>query len=39
MAFGQVVEGMEVLKKLEAAGTCDGMTTKHVTIMDCGMAN
>lgn len=35
MVFGEVIEGFEVLKKIEDAGTKSGTTTKTVTITDC----
>eukprot|EP00127_Corallochytrium_limacisporum_P005925 Clim_evm2s215 gene=Clim_evmTU2s215 len=34
--FGQVVEGMDVLDKLEAVGSQSGATKKQCTIADCG---
>ena len=34
--FGKVVEGMEVVKALEAKGTQRGTTTARLTIEDCG---
>lgn len=34
--FGQVVEGMDVVKKLEAAGSQSGQPKEKVTIVDCG---
>merc|ERR1711966_121939 len=34
--FGQVVEGMEVVKALEAVGSQSGKTSKPVVIADCG---
>ena len=36
MVFGQVVEGMDVLKRMEAVGSQSGATTKEVMIADCG---
>ncbi|CAF0839524.1 unnamed protein product [Rotaria sordida] len=35
VVFGEVIEGFEVLKKIEDAGTKSGTTTKTVTIADC----
>merc|ERR1711966_417635 len=34
--FGQVVEGMEVVKALEAVGSQSGATSKPVVVADCG---
>jgi peptidyl-prolyl isomerase F (cyclophilin D) len=34
--FGKVVEGMDVLKKVEAMGSQSGRTSKKVVIEDCG---
>lgn len=36
VVFGSVVEGMEVVKKLETFGTQAGKTTKKLTIENCG---
>ena len=36
--FGKVVEGMDVVRKMEAVGSEDGDTSKPVVIKDCGMA-
>ena len=36
VVFGAVVEGMDVVKKLEACGTQSGKTTKKIIIADCG---
>lgn len=36
VVFGSVVEGMDIVKKIEALGTQTGRTTKTVTITDCG---
>eukprot|EP00747_Dinoflagellata_sp_TGD_P026710 gnl/TRDRNA2_/TRDRNA2_132132_c0_seq1.p2 gnl/TRDRNA2_/TRDRNA2_132132_c0~~gnl/TRDRNA2_/TRDRNA2_132132_c0_seq1.p2 ORF type:complete len:175 (-),score=42.70 gnl/TRDRNA2_/TRDRNA2_132132_c0_seq1:69-593(-) len=38
VVFGTVVEGMEVVKKIEAVGSQSGATQKPVIIADCGMA-
>jgi cyclophilin family peptidyl-prolyl cis-trans isomerase len=34
--FGRVVEGMDVVKKLEAQGTDNGTPLKRCVIADCG---
>ncbi len=34
--FGQVVEGMDVVKKIEAVGAQSGKTAKAVVVADCG---
>jgi peptidyl-prolyl isomerase F (cyclophilin D) len=36
VAFGRVVQGMEVVKRVEAAGTLNGATHKRISIDDCG---
>ncbi|UKK00186.1 peptidyl-prolyl cis-trans isomerase [Theileria orientalis] len=36
VVFGQVVEGEDVVKKVEAVGTPSGNPTKRVVIEDCG---
>ena len=36
VVFGEAVEGMDVIKKMEAVGTKGGPPTKEVTIADCG---
>lgn len=36
VVFGQVVEGMEVVKAIEKVGSSSGRTSKVVTIADCG---
>ena len=36
VVFGKVVEGLEFLDKIEAAGSRSGATTKIITIYDCG---
>merc|ERR1719199_1269228 len=36
VVFGKVVEGMDVLRKMEAQGSSDGKTKNKVTIKDCG---
>jgi len=36
VVFGKVVEGMEVVDKVESYGSSSGKTSKTVTIADCG---
>ncbi|KAJ3693963.1 hypothetical protein LUZ60_009443 [Juncus effusus] len=36
VVFGQVVEGMDVVKTIERAGSRSGSTAKRVVIADCG---
>ena len=36
MVFGNVVEGMDVIKKVEKVGSQNGKTTKKVVIATCG---
>ncbi|KAM9306336.1 peptidylprolyl isomerase Ab (cyclophilin A) [Pholidichthys leucotaenia] len=36
VVFGSVVEGMDVVKKIEAVGSRDGKTSQKVVIADCG---
>ena len=36
VVFGKVTEGMDVVKKMEAAGSRDGKTSADVVIADCG---
>ncbi len=36
VVFGKVVEGMDVVKKMEALGSPSGMTRKKIAIADCG---
>lgn len=36
VVFGQVVEGMDVVKKMEKKGSEGGKTAGKVTIADCG---
>jgi peptidylprolyl isomerase len=36
VVFGQVVEGMDVVKKMEALGSQSGTTKEKVAIADCG---
>ena len=34
--FGKVIEGMDVVKKIEALGSQDGKPSKKVTVADSG---
>lgn len=36
VVFGFVVEGMDVVKRMEAHGSQSGATTKRIVIADCG---
>ncbi len=36
VVFGSVVEGMEVVKKVESYGSQSGKTSKKILISDCG---
>jgi peptidylprolyl isomerase len=36
VVFGQVVKGMDVVKKIEAVGSRSGSTSKKVVVSDCG---
>ena len=36
VVFGQIIGGMDVVKKMEAVGSRDGRTSKKVVIEDCG---
>ncbi|XP_033212935.1 peptidyl-prolyl cis-trans isomerase-like [Belonocnema kinseyi] len=36
VVFGAVVDGMDVVKKLESFGTPNGKTTRKVVVADCG---
>lgn len=36
VVFGKVVEGMDVVKKMETMGSQSGKTTKKIVIADCG---
>ncbi|TKY62409.1 Peptidyl-prolyl cis-trans isomerase CYP63 [Spatholobus suberectus] len=36
VVFGKVVNGMDILKKIEQVGTSDGKPTQPVKIVDCG---
>ncbi|XP_018410188.1 PREDICTED: peptidyl-prolyl cis-trans isomerase F, mitochondrial-like isoform X2 [Nanorana parkeri] len=37
VVFGHVVEGMEVVKKMESYGSNSGKTSKKIVITDCGV--
>ncbi len=36
VVFGKLVEGMDVLKKIEALGSSSGATSQRIVIEDCG---
>ena len=36
MVFGQVVDGMDIVKKMESYGSSSGKTSKTITIADSG---
>merc|ERR1712232_935586 len=36
VVFGQVVEGMDVVKKIESYGSQSGKTSKKIVIVECG---
>ncbi|XP_034547940.1 peptidyl-prolyl cis-trans isomerase A [Notolabrus celidotus] len=36
VVFGQVVEGLDIVKKMEAKGTQSGKTSSKLAIADCG---
>merc|ERR1711981_845534 len=36
VVFGQVVEGMDVVKKIESFGSLSGKTSKKIAVADCG---
>merc|ERR1712025_598257 len=36
VVFGQVVEGMEIVKKIESFGSQSGKTSKKIVVADCG---
>jgi len=36
VVFGQVVEGMDVVKKVESFGSQSGKTSKKIMVVDCG---
>ncbi|XP_060524059.1 peptidyl-prolyl cis-trans isomerase [Cylas formicarius] len=39
VVFGAVVEGMDIVKKIEALGSQSGKTSKKITVADCGQLN
>lgn len=39
VVFGSVVDGMDVVRKMEAVGSDSGKTAKTVAISDCGQLN
>jgi len=39
VVFGKTLEGIEILKKLEAIGSDEGRTSKKAIIADCGQLN
>ncbi|KAF7396349.1 hypothetical protein HZH68_007939 [Vespula germanica] len=36
VVFGKVIEGMDIVKKMEAMGSQSGQTTKKLVIQECG---
>lgn len=36
VVFGAIVDGMDVVKKIESYGTQSGKTTKKITVANCG---
>lgn len=36
VVFGEVVEGLDVVRKIETFGTRSGATTAKIVIVDCG---
>lgn len=36
VVFGQVVEGLDVVKNIEKVGSSSGRTSKPVVVADCG---
>ena len=36
VVFGEVVDGLDTVKKIEALGSQSGQTQKKITIADCG---
>lgn len=36
VVFGRVIEGMDVVKRMEANGSSSGKTKQKVVIADCG---
>ncbi|KAI8122690.1 Peptidyl-prolyl cis-trans isomerase [Lucilia cuprina] len=39
VVFGQVIQGMDVVKKIESYGCPEGRPMKHIVIEDCGELN
>lgn len=39
VVFGSVVDGMDVVRKMEEIGSDSGKTAKPVAISDCGQLN
>ena len=37
VVFGEVSEGMDIVKKVEALGSSSGKTSKPVSVLDCGV--
>jgi cyclophilin family peptidyl-prolyl cis-trans isomerase len=36
VVFGRVIEGMDVVKKVESYGSSSGKTSKKIVVADCG---
>lgn len=36
VVFGAIVDGMDVVKKIESYGTQSGKTTKKINVANCG---
>ncbi|XP_041089515.1 peptidyl-prolyl cis-trans isomerase-like [Polyodon spathula] len=36
VVFGKVVEGMDIIRKVEGYGSSSGKTSRKVTVLDCG---
>ena len=36
VVFGRVIEGMDLVKKIESFGSRSGRTRKEIKIVDCG---
>jgi peptidyl-prolyl isomerase F (cyclophilin D) len=36
VVFGSVIDGMDVVKKIESYGSGSGRTSKKIVIADCG---
>lgn len=36
VVFGSIVDGMDVVKKIESYGTQSGKTTRKITVANCG---